>query len=98
MSLPQLPKVDMNQAVADVVEAMALQGAAVASLINAEAAKVDALVAAGMPAAASTADVESFQAAVANVLEVAAQKQQAIHATLELVRSMVAEMNKSPRF
>jgi len=91
MSLPQIPKVDREQALTDLVEALALQEAALASMIAAEAAKVDALVYAGIPAAASTKDVESYQAAVAAVLQITAQKAQALNSNLQLLRTLLTE-------
>jgi hypothetical protein len=94
MSLPQIPRVDMDQAITDMIEALALQEAALASLIHAEAGKVDALVAAGIPAAASTADVESYQAAISGVIQVTAEKQQSLANKLELLRAMIAEMKQ----
>lgn len=94
MALPQIPQVDRDQAITDMIEALALQEAALASLIHAEAAKIDALVAAGIPAAADTAQVETYQAAVSNVLQTAVGKQQAIAAKLELLRTMIAEMRQ----
>lgn len=90
MATPQIPRVDRDQAITDLIEALALQEAAIASLINAEAAKVDALVAAGIPAAETTQEVESFQAAVAGVLQVAAQKAQLAKEKLEMLRTMLA--------
>jgi hypothetical protein len=89
MSLPQLPQVDRDQAINDMIEAMALQEAALASLIHAEAAKIDGLTAAGIPAAADTDKVESFQAAVTAVLQATAEKQQSITAKLDMLRAII---------
>jgi hypothetical protein len=85
MALPQIQRVDRDQAITDLIEALALQEAAIASLIHAEAAKIDALVAAGIPAAESTKDVESFQAAVGGVLQVATEKAQTAHEKVNLI-------------
>lgn len=95
MGLPQIPQVSRDQAITDMIEALALQEAALAGLINAEATKIDALVAAGIPAATDTAQVESYQAAVSNVLATAMDKQAAISTKLELLRTMIAEMKQS---
>lgn len=91
MAIPQIPQVDREQAITDMIEALALQQAALASLMNAEAAKIDALIAAGMPAATTTAEVESFQAAVANVVQVSGERAQSMVQHLELLRAMIAE-------
>lgn len=96
MSLPQIPTADRDQAINDILEAMAMQEAALASVINAEAAKVDALVAAGIPAAESIEQVNAFQGAVAAVLQLAAQKDQAINQKLELLRSLIAHKSQAP--
>lgn len=96
MAIPQIPQVDRNQAITDMIEAIALQEAAVASLIHAESAKVDALIAAGIPAAASTADVESFQAAVANVLNLANDRQQASNERLALLKEILMLHQQKP--
>jgi len=95
MGLPQIPQVNRDQAITDMIEALALQEAALAGLIFAEAAKIDALVGAGIPAAADTAQVESYQAAVSGVLQTAMDKQQANFAKLELLRTMIAEMRQA---
>lgn len=88
MALPQIQRVDREQAITDLIEALALQEAAIASLIHAEAAKIDALVAAGIPAAASTKDVESFQAAVVGVLQVATEKAQTTHEKVNMILAL----------
>ena len=92
MSLPQIPRVERDQALTDMIEALALQEAALASLIHAEAGKIDALVAAGIPAAGSTEEVNGYQAAVADVLRVATEKQTALSNKLEMIRAMIADM------
>ncbi|HWI61604.1 MAG TPA: hypothetical protein VNT75_07195 [Symbiobacteriaceae bacterium] len=91
MGLPQLPQVNRDQAITDMIEALALQEAALASLIHAEAAKIDALVAAGIPAAADTAQVESYQAAVSGVLQIALARQAANLEKLELLRTIIVQ-------
>ena len=91
MALPQIPIVSADQALSDMLEALALQEAALASLLNAEAAKIDALVAAGMPAPATIQEVEAFQAAVANMIRAVAERQDANLAKLELLRSFMAK-------
>lgn len=90
MALPQIPRVDREQAITDLIEALALQEAAIASLINAEAGKVDALVASGIPAANNLSEVDSFQAAVVGVLQLVAQKGQASNQQMELLYRMMA--------
>lgn len=89
MSMPQIPIVTREQALTDMIEALALQEAAIASLVNAEAAKIDALVQAGIPAPTSIEEVNSFQAAVSAVLQISSEKQQAIYSKLELLRSLM---------
>jgi excinuclease UvrABC helicase subunit UvrB len=96
VSMPQIPRVDRDQAITDMIEALAMQEAAVAALIHAEAGKVDALVVAGIPAAAATADVESYQAAVSGVIQATAEKQQGLANKLELLMAMIAEMKQVP--
>ncbi|MFZ5827777.1 MAG: hypothetical protein ACOY94_26025 [Bacillota bacterium] len=91
MALPQIPIVSADQALSDMLEALALQEAALASLLNAEAAKIDALVAAGMPMPATIQEVEAFQAAVANVVRAVAERQDANLAKLELLRSFMVK-------
>jgi hypothetical protein len=95
--MPQMPRVDQQQAITDLIEALAMQEAAVASVMNAEAAKIDALIAAGMPAATATADVESFQAAVAQVLQIMANRQEAMIQKLEQIRFLMAEVHEMAR-
>ncbi|HYF93558.1 MAG TPA: hypothetical protein VD969_15195 [Symbiobacteriaceae bacterium] len=95
MSMPQIPQVSRDQAITDMIEALAMQEAALAGLIHAEATKVDALVAAGIPAATDTAQVETYQEAVSNVIQTAMDRQQAIANKLELLRTMIAEMRNS---
>jgi hypothetical protein len=94
MALPQIPRVDREQAITDMIEALALQEAAVAGLIYAEAGKVDALVAAGIPAAENTEAANGYQAAVADVLRVAAEKQQTVVTKLEMLRAMINDMKQ----
>lgn len=96
MGLPQIPMVDREQAINDMIEALALQEAAIASLIMAESAKIDALVQAGIPTAATIQEVDSFQASVSTVLQFAADKGQAISSKLELLRNMIGEKRQEP--
>ncbi|HEY3364570.1 MAG TPA: hypothetical protein VGK74_05915 [Symbiobacteriaceae bacterium] len=91
MSLPQISQVSRDQALADMIEALALQEAAWASLIDAEATKVDALVKAGIPAAGNVNEVNAYQGAVGSVLQLAATKGQSAGATLELLKLILAD-------
>lgn len=96
MAMPQIPRVDREQAINDMVEALALQEAALASLIYAEAGKIDGLVAAGIPAPQSIQEVENYQASVAAVLQFAADKAQSMHTKLELLRTMMEQKREQP--
>jgi hypothetical protein len=89
MSMPQIPAVTAEQALVNMIQAMAMQEAAIASIFCAEAAKIDALVAAGIPGAKEIAEVNGFQMSVKQLIEVLCQRQQA---TLERLEMMVAMM------
>ncbi len=88
MSMPQFPQVDREQALNNMIQALALQEAAIASLIYAEAAKVDALVQHGVPPAESLQQVESFQASITGILQYVAQKSEAINRKLEALKNL----------
>lgn len=89
MAMPQIPSVSQEQAIINLIQALAMQEAAIASIFNAEAAKIDALVGAGFPAAAEIADVNAFQSHVKEILTVLCQRQQASSERMQMVMALV---------
>jgi hypothetical protein len=91
MSMPQIPAVTAEQALVNMIQAMAMQEAAIASIFHAEAAKIDALVAAGIPGAKEIAEVNGFQTSVKQLIEVLCQRQQATLERLEMMMAMMRD-------
>lgn len=89
MAMPQIPAVSQEQAIINLIQALALQEAAIASIFNAEAAKIDALIAAGFPAAADVAEVNAFQSQIKEILTVLCQRQQSSMERIHLVMSLL---------
>lgn len=89
MALPQIPTVSQEQAIINLIQAVAMQEAAIASIFNAEAAKIDALVTAGFPAAAEVAEVNAFQSHVKEILEILCQRQEASMERIQLVMALM---------
>lgn len=94
MNMPQMREIDRDQAITNLIQALAMQEAAIASLIQAEAGTIDALVQAGIPQAVSIQQVVECQAAVAQVLQVTAEKQQSMNTKLEQIRALVMACQK----
>lgn len=88
MAMPQIPAVSQEQALINLIQALALQEAAIASIFNAEAAKIDALIAAGFPAAAEIADVNAFQSQIKEILAVLCQRQQSSAERIQMVMAL----------
>lgn len=89
MAMPQIPAVSPEQALINLIQALAMQEAAIASILNAEAAKIDALVAAGLPAAAEIAEVNAFQSQIKEILAILCQRQQSSAERIQMIMSLL---------
>lgn len=87
--MPQIPTVTQEQALINLIQAIAMQEAAIASIFNAESAKIDALVAAGLPAAQQIAEVNDFQSHVKEILTVLCQRQQSSMQRIEMMMALL---------
>jgi hypothetical protein len=89
MAMPQIPTVSMEQALINLIQAIAMQEAAIASIFNAEAAMIDAMIAAGFPAAAEIAEVNALQSQIKEILAVLCQRQEASMERIQLVMALL---------
>ena len=90
MGMPILPEVSRNQALTDLLESIALEEAALAHLINAEAEKVQALAASmdtkhNPDAKIDLKEISDFQKNVARVIQTVIKMQMLLQFKLENV-------------
>ena len=89
MGIPRFPDIGQPASQVEIIdrllETIAFEELALAHLINAEAEKVQAVVAAGIMGPVSPEEIREINKAVLEVLEAAAQKEERLHRKLKLI-------------